>query len=773
MPSLRKDRLDERERRLVGPKRVALFGHRAVGKTTLLAMFYREAAHGRVPGVRLAAGDPATAEYLAEKIAQIESGEPPAGTLAETPLRLRLYHGRARLELIVKDYQGEHVSLGSDAPIREFFADCDAVLLCLDPDGPDRPADRRRRQQEVEDLLERYIEKSEEATTDRPVALLVTKYDRVLAQGDESVEEFVDSRYGMTRHALAVHAPRSALFAVSAYGPEAGADGRPPAELRPLGLEGPLGWLADQLEAGDRERLEWLWDLAPEDLPRLARCVSAYAKRYPHSDQTAAFRGRLAKLRRRRLGRGVARLALAGAALVALLAGYDRWGYHAARAFEDGRPAPSVSRRWDEFLAWHPTLGTFWPAEARAARASADLWRVRAVEARVAAGTAGPDTEAELKTMKESSSPSLTMAIGRVEAERAKSRQDEDWRALRVADLAGVERPEAHLDAARKFLRDYPDTPRKAEAVALVKELETVVGDRRDRGDRSLVDALERDGSLPDADLPDLVRRSKEFLDAHAESRWRPEVGTLLDAYARRLDDRDIDRARRFSKDNATNFAVRKRRYQDYLDAHRAGGRFVGEATAALEKVDAERDTFSYRQAYDYAIAHPNDPAEVARQLRAYLDAVPAGRYAKAASGYLKWWEKTAATAEYKVVLRRGEVESDAGKYLSGGAPDLGVELEVGGVKYGPSPVVKNTHKPVWDYEFPRPIRWKAGDPIVIRILDYDWSSSGSGVFKFTSPAGDKLAMTMLSGTVRPFKGGPTTLVFASDFRVPTLPRPE
>ena len=94
-------------------------------------------------------------------------------------------------------------------------------------------------------------------------------------------------------------------------------------------------------------------------------------------------------------------------------------------------------------------------------------------------------------------------------------------------------------------------------------------------------------------------------------------------------------------------------------------------------------------------------------------------------------------------------------------------------MKYGPSPVVKNTHKPVWDYEFPRPIRWKAGDPIVIRILDYDWSSSGSGVFKFTSPAGDKLAMTMLSGTVRPSKGGPTTLVFASDFRVPTLPRPE
>jgi len=54
-----------------------------------------------------------------------------------------------------------------------------------------------------------------------------------------------------------------------------------------------------------------------------------------------------------------------------------------------------------------------WPDEARA--------QADAVDAKLAAGTAGPETEAELKTMKESSSPSLTMAIGRVEAER---RQD-------------------------------------------------------------------------------------------------------------------------------------------------------------------------------------------------------------------------------------------------------------------------------------------------------------------------------------------------------------
>ena len=109
MANRRRVHLDAVERRLTGPKRIALFGHRDVGKTTVLAMFYRQASTGQVPGVRLAAIDPPTAEYLAEKIAQIESGQPLAGTLAETELKLRLYHGPARFDLIFKDYQGEHV----------------------------------------------------------------------------------------------------------------------------------------------------------------------------------------------------------------------------------------------------------------------------------------------------------------------------------------------------------------------------------------------------------------------------------------------------------------------------------------------------------------------------------------------------------------------------------------------------------------------------------------------------------------------------------------
>ena len=98
--------------RLCRAQKVGLFGHRGVGKTTLLTMLYREAVAGRLPELRLAAGDAVTANYLADKVLQLESGAVLPATLAETELHFQLYHRGTRLELIVKDYQGENVAIG-------------------------------------------------------------------------------------------------------------------------------------------------------------------------------------------------------------------------------------------------------------------------------------------------------------------------------------------------------------------------------------------------------------------------------------------------------------------------------------------------------------------------------------------------------------------------------------------------------------------------------------------------------------------------------------
>src|SRR5690348_18386819 len=61
--------------RLCRPQRVGVFGHRGVGKTTLLTLLYREAVGGRLPELRLAAADARTADYLSDKIVPLETGQ--------------------------------------------------------------------------------------------------------------------------------------------------------------------------------------------------------------------------------------------------------------------------------------------------------------------------------------------------------------------------------------------------------------------------------------------------------------------------------------------------------------------------------------------------------------------------------------------------------------------------------------------------------------------------------------------------------------------------
>src|SRR5262249_35233377 len=150
---------------------------RGVGKTTFLTMLYREAVGGRLPGLRMAAADARTAEYLADKILQLEAGQPLPATLGETDLHFHLYFQGSQFDLLLKDYQGEHVAVGREEPIREFLRDCDAVWLCLDVNAVG-PADTcLHAQQEVEQLVEDYLSSQPPATPHRPMALVLTKAD--------------------------------------------------------------------------------------------------------------------------------------------------------------------------------------------------------------------------------------------------------------------------------------------------------------------------------------------------------------------------------------------------------------------------------------------------------------------------------------------------------------------------------------------------------------------------------------------------------------------
>jgi hypothetical protein len=152
---------------------------------------------------------------------------------------------------------------------------------------------------------------------------------------------------------------------------------------------------------------------------------------------------------------------------------------------------------------------------------------------------------------------------------------------------------------------------------------------------------------------------------------------------------------------------------------------------------------------------------------RAYEAVHPHGRFTAAATALLRWTERVTTRSEYRVILRGGQFDKRIARWLSRG-PCLSVELEVAGVRYGPSTIVVNRYDPDWDYEFPRRIRWKLGDPVRIRVTDHKyWSRL---VVDIGSEEGDPLAMRLLSGDAW---SGSNRVSFESDFAMPTLPKIE
>ena len=403
------------------------------------------------------------------------------------------------------------------------------------------------------------------------------------------------------------------------------------------------------------------------------------------------------------------------------------------------------------------------------ALASRDEWTVKATATQIKVGTAEPDAAAKLAPLKERS-PTLAIAIHDVEKAQRLERQEARWSEVRSEAAASADEPDAPLQAVKRFLREFPDSTHRTEADALLTSLRARVDSRVAGRERQVLDDLVRSSTLPNANVPDLIEQARQFLVEHPESRFRPEADRLLDDLVKTLDDRDIEKARDFSRRSPTDFARRIDRYGDYLKAHAKGGRYISEAIEAKDRVLRAWDTDTYRRAYDHLTAHPNDVAEVARQLRDYLAQHPEGRRVAEAKRYLEWWDKVSSTADYQVTLRRGSFDAKLGSTF-GGAPDLGVMVEVAGVAYGPSPVIPNNYQPIWDYTFPRPIRWKLGDPVTVKVIDHGYWSKTTPITLNSKP-GDPLALRMLSETIKPTRGGTTTLVFASDFKIPELPKP-
>jgi GTPase SAR1 family protein len=715
--------------RMCRPQRIGVFGQRGVGKTTLLTMLYREAVGGRLPELRLAAADARTADYLSDKVLQLEAGRPLPATLGETELRFHLYYQGTRLDLLFKDYQGEHVAVGRHEPIRDFLRDCDAVWLCLDVPLAATAAHRLRAQQEVEQLIEDYLAAEPQGNLHRPMALVLTKAD-LLRGTDTAPGELMERQFAMTQHALRLHCPQHALFAVSSLGAPlpAPVEGQPaqPFAPQPIGLDGPLAWLATVLQNQDEARLKRLWLEAGGNLPLLGKCVSTFARRYPDVPAAQEYRGKLAERRRRRR---VRRWLFGAAAAVCLVLGvgtYDAVGEQAAAHFaaEHADDPEAVREHWLGYRTWHPTRHLLRPAAAQAERE-----RLHALD------------------------------------EQVRTRQ-------RNARLADLRRQAADLDAdpetvwqqLQAFHADYPEQDVGDDW----QQFRAALKARRDQD-------LERRAQLAFADLERLERRGNlPLLIEHADRFLRDYAGTSAESEVRRrradcvlrLDERDLDEARAYSAANPLNFQTRRERYQHYLERHPEGA-FAREAREALAAIDADWDKHDFRQVRDRFQEHPGDIKELEKLCRSYLAVHPQGRFRAGAQDVLRWTERMTQPGEYRVVLKTGSFDPKVAAWLSRG-PSLSVELEVNGVRYGPSNIVSRSYNPEWNYEFPRRIRWKLGDPVRIFVTDhYYWTRP---ILHLGNEDRDVLGMRLLSGDV---EAGKNRLTFESDFTMPAMPKIE
>jgi hypothetical protein len=214
------------------------------------------------------------------------------------------------------------------------------------------------------------------------------------------------------------------------------------------------------------------------------------------------------------------------------------------------------------------------------------------------------------------------------------------------------------------------------------------------------------------------------------------------------------------------NFHTRRERYQHYLERHPEGA-FAKEARDALAAIDADWDKHDFRQVRDHFQEHPGDVKELEKLCRSYLAVHPKGKFRDAAQDLLRWTERVTQPGEYRVVLKNGSFDKKAAAWFSRG-PSLWVDIEVNGVRYGPSNIVARNYNPEWNYEFPRRVRWKLGDIVRINVTDnYYWSRA---VMRTGNPEGDPLGMLLLSGDV---EVGGNRVTFESDFTMPALPKIE
>jgi hypothetical protein len=330
-----------------------------------------------------------------------------------------------------------------------------------------------------------------------------------------------------------------------------------------------------------------------------------------------------------------------------------------------------------------------------------------------------------------------------------------------------VNEVENFQDWLSRYLESKPDLNQfRRELEETLARLPADGSETEAAGEIAAIEALRRAELKAGTDYRSLMESAEQFIERYPRSPLADEAKTLFEKYARAWDEHEFQAAREFSKANLQTFDAQLARFQAYIDHHGAAGKSVAEAHAAVAKIRADWAEHDYRLIHEFATRYPSDLAAVATRMRRFLDDHPGSRHRAAAEQFLVRYERAATPREYRLRVKSGSFAHSIGRTFSSG-PDLAVEIEVAGVRVGRTPIMADSFEPVWNYEFPQNIRWRLGDPVRIRVIDFDYSNRA--ILKIEPPADDPLAMRYLTG---PITAEGHQLVFESDFQVPTLPAP-
>ncbi|GBD36167.1 hypothetical protein HRbin36_01288 [bacterium HR36] len=353
-----------------GVRQIGIHGARGTGKTCYLAALYGRRTGEKIGfSISLNPDNPDDSiNHLSNAWRALQSGSVPPATALVNPFRLSLtasYQGQS-WSIRTQDYAGvlvERTATGTPdlkQEVLQWLSECDGVLIFVDLSEP--RSQLLERLNEVDMLINRLRTLSPDGQTiPIPVAVVFTKWDRVA--GDLSGADWRQQQDKL-RHYLAANpdfkqfhdqvqfsGERVEIFPVSAFGKAYDNNLPPPSGVHPFGIHEPILWLLQECDQAILDAADML--TAPLLSKRWAnyhRAIAIYKgvaqhrqiTRGPVADQIGQ---RLRQCRMRRFSRSAA---LAGCAVTLALAlftagvfAWDTYQYRqVCRTFQDVRFSP-------------------------------------------------------------------------------------------------------------------------------------------------------------------------------------------------------------------------------------------------------------------------------------------------------------------------------------------------------------------------------------------------------------------------------------------------